>query len=565
MKVSRVTTSGNRDGPTFGLRIYLAALIVLFIGTAVGSTLFVRAQAEGAARRDVTHDVQFAADLAASEVADSLAALGTTIAQTAALPGIVAVFDAPPSSCNLVFGAAGVFQKTHLDFLATDGSVICSSMPASSQRTGYAGSDWFSSALRGATFAGPFADHRTGGTSAVSAVPVPGRGVVAGFVDLADLGPALGSRFAGPARYEFLITSADGKTAVARSVDSTRWMGTSLEGTRFVARVGQGDGRDVDGAPRIYAQTPVAGHGWSVYAGVDVALALRTAADVSAQNFWANAFGVLLLLICTLVVYRLITKPIRDLSGSVRAGLTADVQRPIQVSGPREIVTLGEDFNRLIAKVQAELSERELAERRVRGMIDASLDAVVGMNQKGEVIEWSRQAEAMFGWTREEACDAALASLIIPERYRAKHIAGLERYKLTGEGRVMGKRLELEALTRDGRELPIELTISAVKTPTGEVFSAFIRDISERRSADEHRLALEQRLRQSERLESVGRLVGGIAHDFNNLLAIVLNYCEFIGERFAPDDPNQADLAQIRGAAERATRFTRQLLTFARR
>jgi hypothetical protein len=82
MKVSRVTTSGNRDGPTFGLRIYLAALIVLFIGTAVGSTLFVRAQAEGAARRDVTHDVQFAADLAASEVADSLAALGTTIAQT---------------------------------------------------------------------------------------------------------------------------------------------------------------------------------------------------------------------------------------------------------------------------------------------------------------------------------------------------------------------------------------------------------------------------------------------------------------------------------------------------
>jgi PAS domain S-box-containing protein len=560
-----LTASRTRDGPTFALRVYLAALIVLFVGTAVGSTLYVRAQAEGAARREVTRDVQFAADLAAAEVADSLASLGTTIAQTAALPGIIAVFDAPPSSCNLVFGPAGVFQKTHLDFLALDGSVICSSMPASSQRTGYAGSDWFASALRGTTLAGPFADHRTGGTSAVSAVPVPGRGVVAGFVDLAGLGPALGSRFGGPAGYEFLITSADGKTAVARSFDSARWVGISLEGTSFVPMVGQGDGRGVDGAPRIYAQAPLAGHGWNVYAGVDVALALQTAADLSAQNVWVNAFRVLLLLIGTLIVYRLITKPIQDLNEMVRAGLTADVQRPIQVSGPKEIVTLGDDFNRLIAKVQAELSEREHAERRVRGMIDASLDAVVGMNQDGNVIEWSRQAEAMFGWSREEACDASLAGLIIPERYRAKHLAGLERYKRTGEGRVLGKRLELEAVTRDGREFPIELTISAVKTPTGEVFSAFIRDISERRLAEEHRLALEQRLRQSERLESVGRLVGGIAHDFNNLLAIVLNYCEFIAERLAPNDPNQGDLAQIRGAAERATKFTRQLLTFARR
>ncbi|MDQ2913866.1 MAG: response regulator [Chloroflexota bacterium] len=559
-----MTRSRTRAGPTFGLRVYLAALIVLFAATALISTLYVRSQAELGARREETDDAQFMANLAASEVAASLASLEATVARTAASPGIVPAFN-PASPCNLVFGAVGVFQQAHLDLLAPDGSVICSSAAWKSTDAGYGGSAWFSRALAGQTFAGPIADSQSGGFSAVSAAPVPGRGVVAGFVDLAGLGAVMASRFAGPNQLEFLITTVDGKTAVSRSLNSTRWVGASLEGTAFGASAGQAEALDVDGVRRLYAQAPVAGHDWKLYAGVDVGLALASVSDLTAQNLWINVVRLLVLLIGTLVVYRLITKPIRDLSRSVRAGITADAQSPIRISGPAEIVALGEDFNRLIAKVQAELSERQHAELRVRGMIDASLDAVVGMDQRGEVIEWSHQAEAMFGWSREEAIDAPLANLIIPERYRAKHLAGLERYQRTGEGPVLGKRLELEAVARDGNEFPIELTITPVKTPTGGVFSAFIRDITARRTAEEQRIALEQRLRQSERLESIGRLVGGIAHDFNNLLAIVLNYCEFIAERLGPDDANQQDLAQIRGAAERATTFTRQLLTFARR
>ncbi len=557
--------SKSRVRPTLGLQAYLATLILLFTATVVVSTLYVRAQAEIGARREVTREAQFAADLAASEVATSLASLETTVAQTAAFPGLISVFDHPSSSCNVAFKAMGIFQKARLDFIALDGTVICSSSPGPLQSVGDGGAAWFTSAMRGATFAGPIPDSGTGGMSAVSAMPIPGHGVVAGFVDLGGLGPALGTRFAGSDRYEFLITTADEKTAVGRSVDSVHWVGRSLEGTPFVAGVGQAEGRDVDGASRLYAQAAVAGHDWKVYAGVDVGIALTSVSDLVAQNLWINIAGLVLLLVGTLVVYRLITKPIHDLSRSIRAGMTADVQGPIGVSGPTEIVTLGEDFNRLIAKVQAELIERRHAESRVRGMIDASLDAVVGMDQHGQIIEWSNQAEATFGWSREHALGTPLADLIIPERYRAKHIAGVERYQRTGEGPVLGKRLELEACARDGREFPIEISITPVTTTAGEVFSAFIRDITERRTAEEQRLALEQRLRQSERLESIGRLVGGIAHDFNNLLAIVLNYCEFIAERLAPDDENQSDLAQIRGAAERATRFTTQLLTFARR
>jgi PAS domain S-box-containing protein len=218
-----------------------------------------------------------------------------------------------------------------------------------------------------------------------------------------------------------------------------------------------------------------------------------------------------------------------------------------------------------VAAVARDISERRASEARIRAMVDASLDAVVGMDQHGDVIEWNHQAEVIFGRSRQETLGQPLVSLIIPERYREAHRAGLERYRRTGEGPVLGTRLELEALDRDGREFPIELSITAVAMPDGPLFSAFIRDITERRNAARLREELDARLRQSERLEGLGRLAGGVAHDLNNILAITSNYADFVAQRLPPGDPSRDDVAQIQHAAERGAAFTRQLLTFARR
>lgn len=217
------------------------------------------------------------------------------------------------------------------------------------------------------------------------------------------------------------------------------------------------------------------------------------------------------------------------------------------------------------ATVTRDMSERRTSEARIRTMLDASLDAVVGMDEQGEVIEWNHQAEVLFGWPREEALGRPLVSLIIPERYRDAHRNGLERYRRTGEGPVLGKRLELEAVNRTGREFPVELSIAAVAAPGAKLFSAFIRDITERRDAARQKDEFDARLRQSERLESLGRLAGGVAHDLNNILAITSNYADFVAERLPPGDPGREDVAQIQRAAERGGAFTRQLLTFARR
>ncbi len=106
------------------------------------------------------------------------------------------------------------------------------------------------------------------------------------------------------------------------------------------------------------------------------------------------------------------------------------------------------------------------------------------MDAGGFVIDWNRQAERTFGWTREEAVGRVLAHLIIPERDRAAHLRGLEHYIETGEAPIIDRRLELSAVDRAGREFAVEVTISADPTPDIPRFYAFLHDISERKRGE---------------------------------------------------------------------------------
>jgi len=119
-----------------------------------------------------------------------------------------------------------------------------------------------------------------------------------------------------------------------------------------------------------------------------------------------------------------------------------------------------------------------------RSILDGAHDAFVGMDAGGFVTDWNPQAEATFGWSRAEAVGQVLADLIIPERHREAHLQGLQRYLATGEGPVIDTRIEIEALHRDGFELPVELTISVRSAGDGQhFFYAFLHDISDRRRA----------------------------------------------------------------------------------
>jgi PAS domain S-box-containing protein len=132
-------------------------------------------------------------------------------------------------------------------------------------------------------------------------------------------------------------------------------------------------------------------------------------------------------------------------------------------------------------------AERQLKESkdRFRQILDTAQEAFVAMNSAGEITGWNRAAEQTFGWPSEKALGRPLAEVIVPPRYREAHARGIARFLKTGKGPIMNKRIELMALHRDGREFPVEMTVSPVRVRGGFSFNAFMHDISERKQVEQ--------------------------------------------------------------------------------
>ncbi len=145
------------------------------------------------------------------------------------------------------------------------------------------------------------------------------------------------------------------------------------------------------------------------------------------------------------------------------------------------------------------------SEERARAIIETSLDAVIGMDREGRIVDWSAQAVATFGWMREEALGRRLGELIVPERHRARHTNGLARYLATNEARILNRRIEISGLHRDGREFPIELSITAIRSAGAIAFSGFIRDITERKEAE---AKVHAQLERMSLLDHITRAIG---------------------------------------------------------
>ncbi|MBX3301452.1 MAG: PAS domain S-box protein [Nitrospira sp.] len=128
------------------------------------------------------------------------------------------------------------------------------------------------------------------------------------------------------------------------------------------------------------------------------------------------------------------------------------------------------------------------SQERNRAIVDTALDGVITIDAAGIVTEWNAQATAIFGWTREEAMGKLLSETIIPERDREAHAQGIREYLQSGVGPVLNRRIEISARHRDGHEFPVELAVSPARIGETYIFSAFVRDITDRRR-DERRLA----------------------------------------------------------------------------
>jgi PAS domain S-box-containing protein len=144
---------------------------------------------------------------------------------------------------------------------------------------------------------------------------------------------------------------------------------------------------------------------------------------------------------------------------------------------PRRIVGGLRDITRR-KETEARLQE---SEARARAVVSAALDAIVTIDEEGLVVEFNPAAERIFGHRLADVVDQSLADLIIPPSHRDAHRNGMHRFLVTGESNMLGRRVEMEALRADGAQIPIEMAVTTVRLPDRRLFTAFLRDITERK------------------------------------------------------------------------------------
>ena len=173
---------------------------------------------------------------------------------------------------------------------------------------------------------------------------------------------------------------------------------------------------------------------------------------------------------------------------------------------------VGAILGRVVERERAE-ADRERAERRTRDILETANDAFISMGADGVVREWNEAATRTFGWTRDEALGKTLAELIVPEPLRERHREGLARFVETGEGPLVGKRVQVPGLRKDGTEVPVELTISPLRSGHTWSFNAFLHDVSERVDAERERSRRETLLAETQRLARIGSWEWEVAED----------------------------------------------------
>jgi PAS domain S-box-containing protein len=203
--------------------------------------------------------------------------------------------------------------------------------------------------------------------------------------------------------------------------------------------------------------------------------------------------------------------------GLQEARLIAE-QRRIAIELDQRVAERAAELAAANQELRKEIVERKLAEERFHheerelkrsevhkaAILDSSPDCVVAMDHDGRITEFNPTAEQTFGHRRSDVLGRPLADVIIPPSLRERHRVGFARYLASGDSRVLGRRLEMTALCSDGREIPVELTITRIPQDGPPAFTGHLRDITERKkNEDALRAAHAQVLRSEERWRSV--------------------------------------------------------------
>jgi two-component system sensor kinase FixL len=203
-----------------------------------------------------------------------------------------------------------------------------------------------------------------------------------------------------------------------------------------------------------------------------------------------------------------------------------------------------------------------------QALLDAAVDAIVVIDEQGEIITFNRAAERMFGYSAADILGKRVTTLM-GEPHRSRHHTYVERYIATGDAHIIGKGREVEARRANGDLFPVSLAVGAATDGGRRRFVGMIRDLSAQRAAEQRARALESRLAHVGRFNLMGEMAAGIAHEINQPLSAIATYAQAgkrVLQRAEPDVGLLADICnKIDDQARRAGQVIDNLRKFIRK